>query len=52
MIEIKNLTKSFKDGESITQVLKGIDFRAETGEFISIMGRSGAVCLMSQPLGM
>ena len=42
MIEIKNLTKSFKDGESITQVLKGIDFRAETGEFISIMGRSGA----------
>ncbi len=42
MIEVKNLVKSFKDGESITQVLKGIDFRAETGEFVSIMGRSGA----------
>lgn len=42
MIEIKNLKKSFKDGESETQVLKGIDFRAETGEFIAIMGRSGA----------
>ena len=42
MIEIKNLVKSFKDGESETQVLKGIDFRAETGEFIAIMGRSGA----------
>jgi putative ABC transport system ATP-binding protein len=42
MIEIKNLKKSFKDGESETQVLKGIDFRAESGEFIAIMGRSGA----------
>ena len=42
MIEIKKLTKSFKDGENETQVLKGIDFRAETGEFIAIMGRSGA----------
>ena len=42
MIEIKNLKKSFKDGENITEVLKGIDFRAETGEFIAIMGRSGA----------
>ncbi len=42
MIEIKNLTKSFKDGDSETKVLKGIDFRAESGEFIAIMGRSGA----------
>lgn len=42
MIEVKNLKKSFIDGESETQVLKGIDFKAETGEFIAIMGRSGA----------
>ena len=42
MIEIKNLKKSFKDGDSITEVLKGIDFVAESGEFIAIMGRSGA----------
>lgn len=42
MIEIKNLTKSFKDGESEIKVLKGIDFKAETGEFVAIMGRSGA----------
>ena len=42
MIEIKNLKKSFVDGESETEVLKGIDFRAETGEFVAIMGRSGA----------
>ncbi len=42
MIEIKNLTKSFKDGENETKVLKGIDFKTESGEFIAIMGRSGA----------
>ncbi len=42
MIEVKNLKKSFKDGESITEVLKGIDFVAKSGEFVAIMGRSGA----------
>ncbi|MFZ2150171.1 MAG: ABC transporter ATP-binding protein [Minisyncoccia bacterium] len=42
MIEVKNLKKSFKDGESTTEVLKGIDFLAESGEFVAIMGRSGA----------
>ena len=42
MIEIKNLVKTFKDGDSETKVLKGIDFKAENGEFIAIMGRSGA----------
>jgi putative ABC transport system ATP-binding protein len=42
MIEVKKLKKSFKDGENITEVLKGIDFVAESGEFIAIMGRSGA----------
>ena len=42
IIEVKNLTKSFTDGLTITQVLKGIDFEAHEGEFIAIMGRSGA----------
>jgi putative ABC transport system ATP-binding protein len=42
MIEVKNLKKSFKDGDSITEVLKGINFTARSGEFIAIMGRSGA----------
>ena len=42
MIEVKNLKKSFKDGETTTEVLKGIDFVAQSGEFIAIMGRSGA----------
>lgn len=42
MIEVKNLKKSFKDGENVTEVLKGINFAAKSGEFVAIMGRSGA----------
>lgn len=42
MIEVKNLKKSFKDGEKTTEVLKGIDFMTENGDFVAIMGRSGA----------
>lgn len=42
IIEIKNLTKTFVDGEVLTKVLKGIDFEVRTGEFVAIMGRSGA----------
>lgn len=42
MIEVKNLVKSFKDGERETRVLKGIDFKVSEGEFVAIMGRSGA----------
>lgn len=42
IIEVKNVTKSFTDGLTITQVLKGIDFEAREGEFVAIMGRSGA----------
>jgi len=42
MIEVKQLVKSFKDGERLTTVLKGIDISVKDGEFIAIMGRSGA----------
>lgn len=42
MIQSKNLTKSFRDGPVETRVLKGIDITIEQGEFIAIMGRSGA----------
>ena len=59
MIETKNLTKTFKDGEAETRVLKGIDFKAENGELIAIMGRSGAgkstflylMSLLDEPTG-
>lgn len=42
MIETKNLIRSFKNGDAETMVLKGINFKADNGEFVSIMGRSGA----------
>lgn len=42
IIEVNDLTKSFKDGAVTTHVLKGINFAAHEGEFIAIMGRSGA----------
>lgn len=42
LIQVTNLIKTFHDGDKETRVLKGIDFSAESGEWISIMGRSGA----------
>ncbi len=42
MIDVKNLVKTFKDGPRETRVLKGINFKVEDGEFVAIMGRSGA----------
>ncbi|QQG38275.1 MAG: ABC transporter ATP-binding protein [Candidatus Kaiserbacteria bacterium] len=59
MIRTKNLTKTFKNGDVETRVLKGIDFAAGQGEFIAIMGRSGAgkstflyqISLLDDPTG-
>lgn len=59
MIDVKNLTKSFKDGPTETQVLKGIDLSVKNGEFVAIMGRSGAgkstllyqLSLLDEPTG-
>lgn len=42
MIETRNLVKTYTTGDVETQVLKGVDFKAESGEFLAIMGRSGA----------
>ena len=42
MIDVTNLRRSFKTNEVETHVLKGIDFHAANGEFVAIMGRSGA----------
>lgn len=42
MIQAKKLVKSFKNGNVETTILKGIDFQVDAGEFIAIMGRSGA----------
>lgn len=42
MINVKGLIKTFKDGDKETHVLKGVDFEASAGDFVAIMGRSGA----------
>lgn len=42
MIECSNLTKSFIDGDKETKVLKGVHLEIHEGEFVAIMGRSGA----------
>jgi putative ABC transport system ATP-binding protein len=42
LIEVRSLTKVFTDGDKETRVLKGIDFEVKEGEWIAIMGRSGA----------
>lgn len=41
ILKISNLTKSFVSGEQKNQVLKGIDFVVNEGEFVSISGPSG-----------
>jgi putative ABC transport system ATP-binding protein len=42
IIEIKNLTKTYKNGPLETHVLKGLDLTVREGEFVAIMGKSGA----------
>ncbi len=42
IIDVKNLRKSFKSGESELVVLKGLDLSVPRGQFLSITGRSGS----------
>jgi putative ABC transport system ATP-binding protein len=42
IIQTKNLTKTFIDGDKQTTVLKGVDMSIKKGEFVAIIGRSGA----------
>lgn len=42
MIETSQLLKSFQNGRTSNIVLRGIDVQIEQGEFVAIMGRSGA----------
>jgi len=42
IIQIKNLTKSFKTGDSELVVLNNMSFGIEEGDFFSITGRSGS----------
>jgi putative ABC transport system ATP-binding protein len=42
MIEIKNITKTYGQGDTAFQALKGVSFTIEDGEFVAIMGPSGS----------
>lgn len=42
MIQINNLHKSYKTGNTELHVLKGINFEVKEGELIAIMGSSGS----------
>lgn len=42
MIIGKNIVKEFKNGDTITQVLRGVNISINPGEFVAIMGKSGA----------
>jgi len=42
MIEIKNITKTYKTGDISFDALKGVSFTIKDGEFVAIMGPSGS----------
>jgi putative ABC transport system ATP-binding protein len=42
MIEVKNITKSYRSGEFENKVLKNVSFSIKEGEFVAIMGPSGS----------
>lgn len=42
MVQVKNITKSFGNGDNKTEVLKGISLTVEDGNFVVILGASGS----------
>lgn len=41
-IELKNVKKSFKDGDETIEALKETNFSVDKGEFVAIIGPSGS----------
>lgn len=42
VLEAKNITKTFTDGRSSVDVLKGLSLQVQAGQFVSIVGSSGS----------
>ncbi len=40
-VETREVVKSYRDGERVTEVLRGVDLFVEAGEMVSIVGPSG-----------
>jgi len=42
MLEVKDITKTYRSGEMETTALRGVSFNVERGDFLAIMGPSGS----------
>ena len=42
MIEVKNITKTYSNGDITFTALKGVSFTIDDGEFVAVMGPSGS----------
>ena len=42
MIEFRDVRKHYRSGSQKSEVLRGVNFHVEQGEYVAIMGKSGS----------
>ena len=42
VLEVRDLRKTYRSGDAILEILRGVDFHLERGGFVSIVGQSGS----------